>query len=294
MITRRRFLTLSAASLACPVQAAPVRWQGFALGAEVTLTLQAAPDLADKAIQTAQQILAEGEALFSLYDPASDLSRLNASGQLLHPAKPFLSLMQISGQVQSATKGRFDPTIQPLWTALAQGQNPESARAAIGWSRIRTSSEKVTLDAGQSLTFNGIAQGFLTDLLQTRWREMGLEHCLINLGEFAALGGPFTLGISDPDRGLVGKQTLTNNAIATSSPGAMSLGQNSHILDPKGAKPQWSTVSVVAQTAAIADAASTAFCVMTRDQILTSCAALPSITSVVLVARNGVTERLTL
>ena len=44
-----------------------------------------------------------------------------------------------------------------------------------------------------------------------------LKKVLINIGEFAALGGLFTLGISDPAYGLVGTTKLSNRAVATSS-----------------------------------------------------------------------------
>ncbi len=59
---------------------------------------------------------------------------------------------------------------------------------------------------------------------------------------------------------------LRNGAIATSSPGAMSLGDQAHILHPKS-QPRWSTVSVEAQTASLADGLSTAMVLATRDQI---------------------------
>jgi thiamine biosynthesis lipoprotein len=40
-----------------------------------------------------------------------------------------------------------------------------------------------------------------------------------------------------------------------------------HILDPKGSAPRWRIAAVSAPQAALADALSTAFCIMERDAI---------------------------
>ena len=63
-----------------------------------------------------------------------------------------------------ATGGAFDPSVQPLWQALARGGDVEAARALTGWERV-TIGQDITLAPGQALTFNGIAQGFATDVV---------------------------------------------------------------------------------------------------------------------------------
>jgi thiamine biosynthesis lipoprotein len=59
---------------------------------------------------------------------------------------------------------------------------------------------------------------------------------------------------------------LTTGAIATSSPSATLLSEQGHILHSQ-AKPKWSTVSVEAATATLADSLSTAMVLAPRDQI---------------------------
>ena len=87
-------------------------------------------------------------------------------------------------------------------------------------------------------------------------------------GGSAAIGGPFRLSLEDPHFGPVGLRTLHDKAMATSSPGAMMLGQRAHILHPTArAAPLWSTISVEADSAALADGLSTALCLASRDQI---------------------------
>ena len=266
-LNRRRFLSISAACmLATPARAQIHRWQGRALGAEVDITLHAPAEIAEPALDRARGSLDAVMAQFDLFDPASTVSRLNRTGHLDAPDVMFRRLMQACTQVHAATGGLFDPTVQPLWRALAERQPPQAARALIDWSRVRHSAASVTLGEGQALTFNGIAQGFATDLVAEALRDAGLERTLVNIGEFRGTGGPGRLGISDPEIGMIGTRTLTSSAIATSSPKAVPLGGQGHILHGH-AKPRWSTVSVEAATATMADGFSTALTMARLEDI---------------------------
>ena len=230
-LNRRRFLSISAACmLATPARAQIHRWQGRALGAEVDITLHAPAEIAEPALDRARGSLDAVMAQFDLFDPASTVSRLNRTGHLDAPDVMFRRLTQACTQVHAATGGLFDPTVQPLWRALAERQPPQAARALIDWSRVRHSAASVTLGEGQALTFNGIAQGFATDLVAEALRDAGLERTLVNIGEFRGTGGPWRLGISDPEIGMIGTRTLTSSAIATSSPKAVPLGGQGYIL----------------------------------------------------------------
>ncbi|WP_066706721.1 FAD:protein FMN transferase [Celeribacter ethanolicus] len=271
-LSRRRFITLSACALATPAWAATGRWRGYAFGAEVSLDLRGAHGLVEADLQA---VIAEIRALerrFSLYDPASDLSRLNARGKgTLSPE--MREILQLSHRVHAVTGGLFDPTIQPLWEALAQGEDVLAAHDLIGLDRVMLEADHVKLGAGQKLSFNGIAQGYATDRIAALLAARGYGEALINMGEFAALGGPFRLGLVDPEAGRLGALHLSAGAMASSSPSAMRVGGETHILHPKGGKALWSTVTVLAKgagQAALADAASTAFCLMSRSDIETA------------------------
>lgn len=264
-LTRRRFLALSAAAVGYPATAAPTVWQGRALGAEVSLTIRAPREEAEPAIAQAQELLAEIEQLFSLFDPSSTLSRLNNLGTL-EPPERFFDLVTKADQAHQQSKGLFDPTVQPLWRALVENLDVRTAEAAIGWDRVGFDATEIRLDTGQALTFNGIAQGYATDLVSEALVARGLKNLLVNVGEFRCSGGPWTLGIVDPEHGRLGQRRLKDCAIATSSPTALLLGDEFHILHPS-ARPQWSTVSVEARTATQADSLSTAAALATRDEV---------------------------
>lgn len=48
----------------------------------------------------------------------------------------------------------------------------------------------------QALTFNGIAQGFATDLVADVLRDHCLTNTLVNIGEYRAMGGALALRAS--------------------------------------------------------------------------------------------------
>ncbi|MFA3919285.1 FAD:protein FMN transferase [Ruegeria hyattellae] len=269
MMKRRRFLAISAAALATPARAQTTLWRGYAMGAEVSLTLDADPATAAPALAQLQRILGQCEDLFSLYRSSSTISRLNRAGYLVEPAPDFLRLLEACDEAFRVTEGRFDPTVQPLWSAEANAQLAVRARQLIGWDRVRFSSDQITLGPGQALTLNGIAQGYATDQVARALRKSGWSKVLVNIGEYYAAGRYWMLGLSDPDHGIVDTLALKNRAVATSSPNALRLRSGQpHILNPKGnQEPQWSTVSVQAADATSADALSTALCHATAAEI---------------------------
>ena len=292
MITRRRFLMISAvAMMAKPAHAEVTRWRDIAFGADVTITLRGPRRDAAHALRMVRRELARLQSLFSLYDPDSALSVLNRSGRLDRPEPDFSDLLDLCGLCHGATGGRFDPTVQGLWQALASGADTGAAERAIGWNTVAHDSTKVRLGRGQALTFNGIAQGFATDRIADALGRAGFSETLVNIGEFRAGSGPWVLGIADPKFGLVDRRTLSNSAIATSSPRAVSIGPRglSHIIDPLRGNdtPKWSTVSVIADRAALADGLSTALCFAGLAEIQTIKRRTDAVREIVLVDFEG-------
>lgn len=302
-LTRRRFLTVSAAAIALPYGASakpPVaRWRGFALGASASMTLVGLPEGTAQAVFTAVEAeIARLEGIFSLFRRDSALSRLNESGKLESPPPELLELITLSGALHRATNGAFDPTIQPLWQLhahrAAEGLRPRrdeiaEAQRRSGWRYLRHDTRSLSFDRpGMALTFNGIAQGYIADRVATLLRARGLTDVLIDMGEIAALGrrpdgAPWRAGIALPEGEVVREVTLGERALATSAPHGTLLdraGEIGHILDPRSGRPggQWQLVSVAAGRAALADGLSTAFCLMDQRAIAAVLAGYPDAT----------------
>lgn len=254
---RRRFLSLTAAfACAAPGLATAATWRGIALGADASLTLTGPRSETQAALAAVPGWLDEIERLVSLYRP-STLTHLNRDGAVRMPPL-FARLVAQADHAFALTGGLFDPTVQPLWRALAEGRDPAVAQTRIGWQRLERNGGTLRLGKGQALTFNGIAQGFATDVVTERLAARGFTRALIEIGEARAMGGPYRMALSDPSHGALGTRSLTNAAMATSSPAALRLGDRTHILGPHGQAPKWSTIGIVAATATQADALSTA------------------------------------
>ena len=280
MLNRRRFIAISAALMApLPAAAALHTETGQALGAKVTLRL-AHPDAPAIAARAMAEI-ARLEDIFSLYREGSALMRLNAAGTLDTPPFELLECLSLAGAVHTASGGRFDPTVQPLWAlhaaAAIAGQEvtPEAlaaARAQVGWERVNLDPARITLAPGMALTLNGIAQGYIADRVAALLEAEGLGNVLIDTGEFRALGGHPQGGAWPVKLGQGGTVALRGRALATSAPLGTTFdqaGRIGHILDPRSGRPVagvWQAVSVSAPTAALADALSTAIC-LTGDEV---------------------------
>jgi thiamine biosynthesis lipoprotein len=288
---RRRFLAISAAALALPrgADAHSTTWQSQALGGQVRVDLRGGVGMNQRILSAIAATIAEVEAAASLFRPDSALVRLNETGGLTDPPPVLQDLLGFSDRLHAVTAGHFDPTVQPLWRALAERAAPQAiadSRARIGWHNVDRQAG-VRLAPGQALTFNGIAQGYAADRVAAVLRRAGYGPALIDMGEFVALDGPFTLGIEDPTHGMLGRRQLSQGALATSSPAAQWLPGGMHILGPVGQSPLWSTITVEADSAVLADGLSTAFCLMPATMIRAACANLPEVRRVTAVTFEG-------
>lgn len=290
-LDRRRFLAIAAAaagvSLAGRADVPVARWRGTALGAPASMTLAGlSPDEAAPVFAGMVAEIARLEDVFSLYRPQSALCRLNREGRLAAPPPEMVELLGLSGAVHAATDGAFDPTVQPLWRlhaeAAERGLPPSAdlaeARASTGWRHVRHDGQEVAFARrGMALTLNGIAQGYIADRIAARLSSAGLRDVLVDMGEIVASGArpdgtPWRAGIVEPSGAVIQRIAMTDRALATSAPRATVLdhaGRVGHIIDPRSGKldGRWRLVSVSAARAAVADALSTAFCLMPRAEI---------------------------
>ncbi|MEB8387058.1 FAD:protein FMN transferase [Rhodobacteraceae bacterium KMM 6894] len=277
--SRRRFLSLASASCLIAPAAQAFQWHGTALGARARIILDHpnAPQITERALSEINRL----EDIFSLYRSNSEITRLNASGHLYAPSFELLECLSIARHGYRLTEGRFDPTVQPLWRVLADayitGQPADAthmaeARARIGFDRVSFDSSGVKLSAGQQLTLNGIAQGYIADRIALLMRNEGVEDVLIDTGEILAMGAPrgqtawpITIVGEVQERALTGRAMATSALLGTT---LSASGQIGHILDPRSGtelKTDIRQVTVSAKSAAFADAISTGLCAATNS-----------------------------
>jgi FAD:protein FMN transferase len=264
---------------------AHLQWRERAmLGFGTTLWLRAghaSADRADAGLDAAIAAIRHVERQMSLFEPTSALCQLNRESVLHNPHPDLVNVLQLAQQVSRRSNGAFDVTVQPLWLAWQAAQRAGrlptadelgTARAQCGWRALEVSKTRIHLrKPGMALTLNGIAQGFASDLARAALQAHGIEHALINTGEWTTLGRspdatPWMLGVasprankSDPAHALIAKLATDGRAIATSSDAHCSFSadhRHHHIFDPHtGYSPrELASVTVAAPTCAMADA----------------------------------------
>ena len=315
-LSRRRFLEIIAATsvsgLAMLRSTAAAgnttqRWDGEALGADASISLFGLePRVAEDLLRTCRDEMRRLEEIFSLYNEASALSRLNARGTLADPPMELTELLDICRQIFELSNGAFDPTIQPLWRLYAETygdarspHTPQIAQVAarlsligfgaVSWNRTRVAFGR----PGMAMTLNGIAQGFITDRITTLLRNGGTTHALVNVGEYGGLGHhpegrPWQVGIQDPRNadGVVDLVDLVDQCVATSGGYGGRFGHSglNHIIDPRtGRSPErYLSVSVRHASATFADGLSTAFSFLSENEIAAAAKSIGGVTAILI------------
>ena len=262
----------------------PVSWRGYALGAEGGFTLYTEdPPAARAVLERCFAEIRRLESFFSLYDNHSELCRLNREGRLDAPAAEWADLLAVADHAHRMTGGLFDPTVQALWKCYDEHFRAypdsvagpdvaviEAARARTGWEGLVVEKGAIAFTRpGMQLTLNGIAQGYITDRVTDILRGAGFPHVLVELGETRAIGRhpggrPWSIGIkhaADP-AALFDRVELEDQALATSGAYGSPFSRDGafhHLIHPQSGRPEarWQSVSVIAPTAAEADALST-------------------------------------
>lgn len=272
---------------------------GLAFGTTVGVIVRHADETAAwRAIDAALAIVARVHRLMSIYDPGSEVFRLNRDGVLARPDPLLLAVLRHARDLSRLTRGSFDVTVQPLWQAgrlaAGEGRPPsarevERARSLVGWQDVEANAQQVLLRRpGMRITLNGLAQGYAADLALQALRRHGVAHALLDAGEFApqgdADGRAWTLGVPDPrDPGrLAAAFALDGRCVATSGDYASAFTpdyRHHHIVDPAtGRSPSGlASVTVLAPTALEADGLSTAFMVLGARRAHTLAARLPGV-----------------
>ncbi len=274
-----------------------VRVERPAMGSTFEIRLPAstpgAVDLACRALDVIDAL----EAQLTVYNDESEVARLNARAHLgpvtVEPG--LLGLLETALALSAETAGAYDVTTGALSEAWGFVRGPRrvpdaetlaAARACSGWRHLRLDPEAKTVAfdvKGLRINLGSIGKGYALDraaeVIRASWWPTGaLIHggrsSAVAIGSppgrpgtrwHVALGNPL-----DPDSPL-GVFRLRNRAIGTSGSAFQSFESGGrvygHILDPRTGEPARGplSVTVLAPTAAMADALSTAYYLLGPD-----------------------------
>lgn len=288
------------------------------LGTSLDLTISAVDKAQANAAETA--VLAEIERLrkiLSSYDPASELSRLNAAAAPMVCSQEVLDVLSGCDVWQSRSRGTYSGQLGELvslWSKSEKaGAVPTSAElqpilatlASPGWKIDPVTRSVTRLSPPQSLNLNSLGKGYIVTRAAVAARKAvpGLTGILVNIGGdiFAsgrpAEGATWEIGVSDPKRSAdnappLTKVRLVDRAISTSAAyerGFTISGRRySHILDPRTGMPAEGVASatVISANNASSNAMATMLCVMKPEEGLELVKATPD-SECLIIASDG-------
>lgn len=232
------------------------------------------------------------QEIMSLYEPRSEISRINGSYPDAVPVGHELyQVLDSSIRISELTRGAFDITVFPLvhlWRESGRAKRIPS-KMEISQAQDRTGMRFIELledqrvrllKPGMSLDLGGIAKGYAVDEAARVLRSRGFKDFFIDAGGDLYLGGqscqgtPWRIGIRNPARKdqIIDIVEVRNQAVTTSGSYEQYVeigGRNySHIIDPRTGFPQEGVVSatVIAPITYEADALATALCVLSQQE----------------------------
>lgn len=278
-------LALAARALVFGREPAAARRESYKLGTIVRIAAYGADkQKLDKSLDEAFAEITRLENLFSVNIASSDISSINKRGGAdISPETG--GLLAAALRLAEETSGAFDPTIGPvarLWGVGTENARVPSedeikkARALVDYKKVKIKPPRVA--KGQRLDLGGIAKGYIADRLVEKLKKDGVESAIIDLGGNLCVigkspkGAKWKLGLQHPDkpRGEYFAALEAEDAsVVTSGPYERFFEKDGarwhHIFDPKTgypAKSDLSSVTVVSENSAEADALCTALFVM--------------------------------
>lgn len=253
---------------------------------------------AENAADAAFKHIASLNAVFSDYEPNSELMRLcNAGPNTPFKASPALfDLVSRSIEFSRLTDGAFDITcgnLSQLWRRtkrvkkLPPPDRLAKALAATDWRALKLDSTTKTITltkSGMLLDLGGIAKGYAADEGLRILREHGLTHALVMAGGDIAIGDPppgedaweikLRAFIRSSPEAEENMETVRLKHCGVSTSGDLYQFieidgvRYSHILSPKTglALTERIACSVIAPDATTSDALATAMCVLGKER----------------------------
>lgn len=267
---------------------------GRTMGTSYTVKWIPTPDENLKATRARiQERLDRINELMSTYDPESELSRFNASGETeWFEVDPETALVvRRALEIAELSGGAFDPTVGRLVRMWSFGSGERSfvpptdeeireALKTVGYRRVVVRDEPPAIRKDHSLVeldLSAIAKGYGSDEIARVLLDGGVEHLFVEIGGEVVTRGtrqgrPWRVGIERPDelaRSLHSTIELDDAALATSGDYRNFFEADgvrySHTIDPTTGRPvthPLASVTVIADDCMTADALATALMVL--------------------------------
>jgi thiamine biosynthesis lipoprotein len=260
---------------------------------------------AAQAVQAAFLELDRLEQELSRFIENSDISRINHSvpGVPVKVGLDTFNCLQVCQQIYRQTEGVFDITVgslvdfwrhaDPADTTIRKDLNLIKQKTGLNYVVLNSDNYSVQLlKAGLNIDLGGFGKGYALDNMAAIIAEWGISCAMLHSGQSTVLASAapaeengWPLALRHPHSGKVIRYIL----LAGSAISGSGIQKGFHIVNPSSGRPvenklaAWSTAS----TAALADALSTAFMIMTETQIKKFIQQHPEAAACVLTNKNS-------
>ncbi|MFB0555050.1 MAG: FAD:protein FMN transferase [Phycisphaerae bacterium] len=242
----------------------------------------------------------EGE--LSRFIENSDITRINnlPANETLRLGLDAFECLQLSSRIYAETNGAFDITIGSLFSCWRNedGTPRTPSQEDLNLARQHTGIHLLLLDECEhtvqllaspvQVDLGGVGKGYAVDRVAELLREWSIDIALISGGYSSVLaldapadtkGWPLTLSNPDNRKEILVRPYLQVRAISGSG-----MQKGRHIIDPRTAQPVKGKYAAWASApdAATADALSTAFMVMSPDEIRQYCSRHPDVSALIM------------
>ncbi len=262
------------------------------LAMDTYISLSAYGENSEVALANARREIKSAEALLSVTDPNSEISRINSSGgEDVVISDDTAQIINFALHLNELTEGDFDITLYPItkeWGfTTGEYKIPDKEKIAellevTGCENVIYGDNVIALPEGGAIDLGALGKGFAADKAVTVLKEKGITSALLNLGgNIAAIGGnpngnPWSIGIQNPfGEGNAALLKITDKAVVTSGNYQRYFEQNGkrycHIIDPKTGFPTDNglmSVTVVGDSGLACDGLSTALFVMGEEKAI--------------------------
>ena len=282
------------------------RFASVAMNARFEMVIaEGEAEYARQASQAAFRELDQAEESLSYFLPSSDISRINnlEPGDWAKVDTYTMDCLKVAAKVSRETGGAFDPTIRnilEIWkprgreeTVKPKAEELAAARALTGIQLLIIDEDEYAVGVkkkGVKLDLGAIGKGFGLDLMGGTLREWELERAMCHGAWSTALAlepppdeKGWAMAIGNPEGKTLETLRISGRAISRS-------GQEygAHIFDPRNGLPAEGKMGAWALTSSgtEADALSTAFLVMSIEEIEAYCKKRKDVGALLLIEKN--------
>ena len=260
----------------------------FVMDTIVDIKIETKHKESDEILNNALKLMEEYENKFSFYTNESQIWRFNNSMiDSLFIDDDLKEILSISKELYQKTNKHYDITIGALseiWdfdnNVIPTTEEIEKAIQVTGFEKLKIQNNYLYKPDGMKINLGSLAKGLIVDEIVEYLKQQEVISGFVNAGGDMRIFGrekPFKIGVQHPrseSNEIIDVINVGNKSVVTSGDYERYFLKDGkryhHILDPLTGYPSQNAISVtvIAETALVADAYSTVLCLLEPEQSL--------------------------